>query len=117
MQRRTQHDGGAEVIKHIQLYVVREEDGGSEWLSDDPTGYPFSRPATEEDITPDTLAAMLDNDAEQANHHDFAGAHAGLVRLISGEAGYPAKEILRYLADIGGLQCLADWNYEQRANQ
>jgi hypothetical protein len=66
--------------------------------------YSSSRPATEADITLESLANMLDEDAENINAHDFVTCHRGLAALLHKRVGRKAAtDIFRHLVDMRGL--------------
>lgn len=93
---------------HKPLFVVSDYGDEGEWLAmrDD---YPVSRLATDDDIGLESLADMLDQDAENANMHDFVGCHRKLGGIILRRTNRSiATEVLRDLADVGGLQGLAE---------
>lgn len=91
-------------MKRKRLYMVREEEGGPEWLSDDKAYYFSARSAGAADLTLEAVADFLDQDAEDCNAHDFVRCHRGLAALLAKEGGRElATAALRRLADFGGL--------------
>jgi len=90
-------------MKKKDLYMV-SEDGEYDHLSTTKTYYKFHRPAIDKDATLEAMAAMLDQDSEGMNAHDFCGCHVRLSKLIAQVAGRTAAtRIMRRLVDFDGL--------------
>lgn len=92
----------------MDLFMIREEEGGPEFLSDNPEGYPFCRPARPEEVTLADLADLLDMKAEDANYHGFVGSHAWLAGVLERRCspGQALAVLLEILA-AGGLHKVA----------
>lgn len=90
--------------EHTMLYVVSEEEGGPERLSDRPDRYIFSRPAREDEVTLEAMAEMLGQDAEGGNYHDFVRIYPKLAAMIAEESNRDiARRVMRRIVDAGGL--------------
>lgn len=90
--------------EHEELMVC-EEDGYAPYLSSHGT-----RPAKPEEITIETVAAMLDQNEENENNHDLVGSYTGLAHLLRdcGVGESNILEVLRSLVDAGGLTGLTE---------
>lgn len=81
-------------------------DSAGSYLSDcDPHDSDLSaRPAKAADLTPDAIAAFLDQDAENDNNHGFVGVHNALCEMMS---KYPLvtarKPLMLKILERGGL--------------
>jgi len=94
----------------MKFYAVKEDELGPEFLMDEDSlkYYPFYREVTEP--TWEQLAAYCDQEAENANYHDFVGAHREIALLIVEETDdATAARVLRKIAERGCLQEIA-WN-------
>ncbi len=95
--------------KSKKLWMVREDDDANFFLTDDKSYATESRPATIEDETPGALADFMDQEAENANQHDFVGVHRALVDILNEEImgvctpSTVVQRIMRRLVDAGGL--------------
>lgn len=95
--------------KRVALYWVREFEEDPPRLSTSNKYHDFAEVATDESLTADALAEMLDQDAEGDNYHHLVGAAAKLIpvlRTVTGEPG--VVEVLRSIVDCGGFHRLGD---------
>ncbi len=89
-------------MKDKPLYMIREDDG-DEYLSMERDGV-SSRPATPEECSLEEMAALLDQDAENVNAHDFVGCHVKLAALLFQDYGrQAATRTFRRLVNYRGL--------------
>ncbi len=94
------------MAKHKQLYMVGEEPGEGEWLAmakyaDD---YPIRRKISAVEVKAEDVAEMLDQSAENSNHHAFVGTHAALLKILNEVVTKGvSKEIMLAICDKGGL--------------
>lgn len=80
-------------------YLSRDEDGWNNHVE--------SRVPNPEELTATALAGLLDQEAENSNHHAFVGCYTWLAETISNRAD--ADVALSVMGDIfkaGGLECV-----------
>lgn len=107
-------------MKPVKFYMAREEDGpdSAEWLTINGHHYPYRRDARDEEVTLEALADLFDQDAENANAHDFVLCHRGLAALLHQEVGREAAtRIFRRLAAFNGLHGMGDVAATGRVSQ
>lgn len=89
-------------MKAKPLYMIWDDDPEQATLSME--RYKPCRPAKASEITLESMAVMLDLDAENCNAHDFVGVHTKLAALLFQDVGRKqATATFRRIVNYRGL--------------
>lgn len=96
--------------KKQKIYSVRDDDQDVRFLSYDADETDDARLASPDEMGSEALCELMDQDAENGNHHALCGAHAILHKLLSKDTDTKdaADAVIRVIAERGGLHGLAE---------
>ncbi|PTY03913.1 hypothetical protein DB346_02925 [Verrucomicrobia bacterium LW23] len=84
--------------------MVRGSEEDDEYLSWNPLHCFSHREAKSEEVTLETMADLMDQQAENCNAHDFVCVHRGLAVILFRQLGREkATQVFRQLIDFEGL--------------